>query len=401
MRERDAERERERELVRERDAARSALTEKERRAWKMALADERDGAALMRERAEHDEAERNMQRTQLSYLDTERRFLAQELTKAYRRPWRPLKYFLYMQILKGLAFTTTPFSTAAAARFERSAHKRRPRRFEIPPTDLRDSRTSSLPPKVELTSEVQREIITFSLIDPPDVSIIIHAYKGLDDLETCLRSLSYFQHTEPSFEVILIDDCPSEPVLDNIPDSVGLIKIANRQTLGFPLSCNAGAAVARGRHLCFLGSNANVSSGWLRALVEAAEGTPRVAIAGPMLLDADGSIRDAGWRMLSDGWGRPIGRGRNSRDGAFTYRRFVDCVTGACFLVPSSTFKELGGLDPSYKGGLHAVFDFSFRACALSLRTVYEPRSRVTYRGGWPSGPKSVTNFRRRITLSF
>ena len=151
--------------------------------------------------------------------------------------------------------------------------------------------------------------ITFSSVGLPNVSIIVRVYKGLEDLEACLRSLSYFQHTEPSFEVILIDDCPSEAVLDRIPDSEGLIKITNRQSLGFPLTCNAGAALARGRHLCFLSSNTIVSSGWLRALIETAEETPCAAIVGPMLLNVDGSIQDAGWRMLADGWGRPIGRG--------------------------------------------------------------------------------------------
>ena len=49
-----------------------------------------------------------------------------------------------------------------------------------------------------------------------------------------------------------------------------------------------------------------------------------------MLLNVDGSIQDAGWRILADGWGLSIGRGGNPHDGAYTYRRVVDCVTGAC-----------------------------------------------------------------------
>ena len=64
-------------------------------------------------------------------------------------------------------------------------------------------------------------------------------------------------------------------------------------------------------------------------------------------------------------------------------------MTGSCFLVPAKTFKELGGLDPSYENGLHEEFDFSFRARALNLRTIYEPRSRVTYRGSSSDGAKS------------
>ena len=74
---------------------------------------------------------------------------------------------------------------------------------------------------------------------------------------------------------------------------------------------------------------------WLAPrLVEALDEVPRAAVAGGMLLNVDGTIQDAGWRILGDGWGCPIGRGSDPRNGSYTYRRFVDCVGGACFVVP-------------------------------------------------------------------
>ncbi len=327
-----------------------------------------------------------LQQEQLSRVDNERGFLARELTKAYRRPWRPIKYFVNYYILGGLGFATAPFSPRVASRFKRSADKRSPKRFEIESKPIDGLDVSTVLLDTENSSIKHQKIakkgsIEFPQVDLPEVSIIIAAYKGLDDIEACLYSLSGYKDGETSFEVILVDDCPSEPILGAIPDSKGLIKIANRQNLGFLLSCNAGAAVARGRYLCFLNSDTVVSPGWLSALLKAAAETPCGAIVGPMLLNVDGTIQDAGWRILADGWGRPIGRGGNPCDGAYTYRRVVDCVTGACFLVPASAFKELGGLDPQYAPAFYEEFDFAFRARALGLKTIYEPRSRITHRG--------------------
>jgi len=223
--------------------------------------------------------------------------------------------------------------------------------------------------------------IDFPPVAAPEVSIIIPAHRGLADLETCLRSLSVHRATEPPFEVIVLDDCPDEPVLWAIPSSGGLIKIANEKNLGFLLTCNRGAAAARGRILCFLNSDTVVSAGWLRSLVEALDDMPRAAAAGGMLLNVDGTIQDAGWRILGDGWGCPIGRGSDPRSGSYTYRRLVDCVGGACFVVPRTIWNELGGFDTSYAPAYYEEFDFAFRAKARGLQVIYEPRSRVLHLG--------------------
>jgi len=225
------------------------------------------------------------------------------------------------------------------------------------------------------------QAIYFHYVDEPKVSIIIPVYRGLSDLLNCLCSLVTSIKTEPPFEVILVDDCPEDPVLCAIPDSGGLVKLANEKNLGFLLSCNRGATVARGQYLCFLNSDTIVLRGWLRSLLEAVEETPGAAIAGGMILNPDGSIQDAGWCILRDGWGYPIGRGGNPRNGAYTYRRKVDCVTGACFFVSKKIFQELGGFDPLYAPAFYEEFDFAFRARMNGIKVVYEPRCRIVHLG--------------------
>lgn len=160
-----------------------------------------------------------------------------------------------------------------------------------------------------------------------------------------------------------------------------LIGIPNEENLGFLLSCNRGAAKARGRVLCFLNSDTIVSPGWLSSLVQALDETSSAALSGGMLLNRDGTIQDAGWRIMWNGWGHPLGRGADARDGAYTHRRLVDCVTGACFCVPRTVWKELGGFDLAYVPAFYEEFDLAFRARQKGLKVVYEPRSRVVHTG--------------------
>lgn len=245
----------------------------------------------------------------------------------------------------------------------------------VPPLSVRFDRRSAF--------EVLhgRVPIYFPPLAAPEVSVIIPAYQGLPDLLNCLRSLSLHRATEPAFEVILVDDCPAAPVLHAIPVSGGLVRIANAENLGFLLSCNKGAAEARGRVLCFLNSDTIVSAGWLAALVEALDSSPRAALAGGMLLNQDGSIQDVGWRILDNGWGHPLGRGGDARDGAYTYRRRVDCVGGACFAVPRAVWDDLGGFDVAYAPAYYEEFDLAFRAKAKGLEVIYEPKSEVIHLG--------------------
>jgi GT2 family glycosyltransferase/2-polyprenyl-3-methyl-5-hydroxy-6-metoxy-1,4-benzoquinol methylase/glycosyltransferase involved in cell wall biosynthesis len=223
--------------------------------------------------------------------------------------------------------------------------------------------------------------IYFPPVTAPEVSVVIPVFKGLPALENCLRSLSLSCATEPSFEVVLIDDCPAEPVLWAIPECGGLRKFSNLENRGFLHTCNTGASVARGRIVCFLNSDTIVFAGWLRALVEALDGVPDAGLAGGMLLNADGTIQDAGWRIMGNGWGNPIGRGCDPRNGAYTYRRQVDCVSGACFAITRQLFDELNGFDLLYAPAFYEEFDLAFRARARGRKAIYEPRSRVVHLG--------------------
>lgn len=75
-------------------------------------------------------AQRNRLHSQIAELRNERDFLAGQLIRTYERPWRPVKHRVNSLLLSMLAAAVTPVSRRSAARFQRSAQKRSPSRFE-------------------------------------------------------------------------------------------------------------------------------------------------------------------------------------------------------------------------------------------------------------------------------
>ena len=117
----------------------------------------------------------------------------------------------------------------------------------------------------------------------------------------------------------------------------------NAANLGFVRTCNAGAAIARGKYLFFLNNDTLVKDGWLDELVETFEQVPNVGIAGSKLLFEDGRLQEAGgiiWR-LGDGWN--WGRGRDPADPAFCFLRDADWVSGAALMIERACSRNSAG----------------------------------------------------------
>jgi GT2 family glycosyltransferase len=245
------------------------------------------------------------------------------------------------------------------------------------------------------------EPIYFNKVEEPIVSIIIPVYSGLNDLRNCLKSIAVYANKEPNFEVILVDDCPNNQVIGEIPDSPGLKKMTNDENLGFLLTCNRGAEMAEGKYLCFLNSDTIVTEQWLSSMVQALEETCKAGMVGGMLLNRDGTIQDAGWCILRNGWGHPIGRGENPSNGAYTYRRETDCVTGACFIVYKEIFEKLQGFDVSYAPAFYEEFDLAYRIKENGYKVIYEPGCKVLHLGSSSYGAEKRDELSTRNHLKF
>ena len=213
----------------------------------------------------------------------------------------------------------------------------------------------------------------------PDVSIIVPTYGRLFDTLRCLTSIMMHSGGEATYEVIVADDRPDAPIAPHLREIPGLRIEQNPCNLGFLRSCKRAAGIAAGRYLLFLNNDATVHPGWLAPLVRLADSDPRVGIVGCKLLNADGTVQEAGGIIHSNGWGQPYGRGDDPDKPEYNFVREVDVVIGACFLVRAAAWDEVGGFDERFAPAYYEEFDLAFALRERGWQVLYQPASRVTH----------------------
>ncbi len=221
--------------------------------------------------------------------------------------------------------------------------------------------------------------LRFTPVAEPDVSIVIPAYGRLFDTLRCLHSVMLHSGDAVSYEVIVADDKPAAPIAPRLRAVPGLRVEQNPTNLGFLRSCNRAAAAAAGRHLLLLNNDTSVHPGWLAPLVRVMDDDPRAGIVGAKLLNADGTIQEAGGTLHSNGWGEPYGRGQDPARPEYNFVREVDVVIGACILVRMSAWEDAGGFDDRFAPAYYEEFDLAFTLRARGWRVLYQPMSQVTH----------------------
>ena len=171
--------------------------------------------------------------------------------------------------------------------------------------------------------------------------------------------------------------------METLRDIPGLLLLRNPSNLGFLLSCNAAARVARGRYLHMLNNDTEVRPGTIDALGGAARCPARIS-AWPdrNCLFPDGRLQEAGGILWTDATGWNYGRGENPDRPDFNYLRDVDYCSGASIMVRRSLFEQLGGFDEGFAPAYYEDADLAFRIRAQGQRVVYEPRSVVVHHEG-------------------
>ena len=215
----------------------------------------------------------------------------------------------------------------------------------------------------------------------PDVTVIVPAYKHFFDTYRCLYSVAINAPSGASMQVVLADDCPAKSIAPHFECIPNLSIIVHPENLGFLRGCNRAASLTRGEYVVFLNNDTWVNAGWLDRMLDLARRDPLVAMVGCKLLNADGTIQEAGGVMFEDGWGFPYGRDKDPAGAQYSFVREVDCVIGACFLVRRSAFEEVGGLNELYSPAFFEEFDLAFAFADAGYRIMYQPASVVYHLG--------------------
>ena len=227
-----------------------------------------------------------------------------------------------------------------------------------------------------------------------DVSAVVVSYNSAADLPDCLRSL----RSEGVTEVVVVDNASADSSVEVVqradPDARIVQTGAN---LGFGSAANRGVAVTTGDHVLILNPDTVVEPGTLKALSEALDRDPALALVGPRLENVDGSLYPSvrrfpdltvafGHAFLGLVWARnPATRRYRMLD--WDHDRpaaGVDWVSGACVLVRRSAFDMVGGFDEAYFMYVEDV-DLCWRLGQAGWRIGYEPAGRVVHALGGSS----------------
>lgn len=236
------------------------------------------------------------------------------------------------------------------------------------------------------------------------VSAIVVNYNGGATLRDLVASLA----AGPALDgIVIVDNASSDTSLDflergEFPDA-NIRLVNNPGNRGFAAACNQGAALADSAYLLFINPDCRMDGSALPRLLAVLKDAPRVGMAGPLILNADGSEQRGCRRYLPDprralmrvlGLGKPDAQGRVAGfDLTGTLLPSgpteVEAISGACMLLKRDAYAELGGWDEGYF--LHCEdLDLCMRLGRMGLHTVFVPEARVIHVQGVSSRGRKV-----------
>ncbi|MHB8647900.1 MAG: glycosyltransferase [Thermomicrobiales bacterium] len=245
-----------------------------------------------------------------------------------------------------------------------------------------------------------RQRLSLPQTDDPLVSIVIPVHNGAAHTYMALESIIAHTHGIP-YEVIVVDDGSGDETR-HLLECVDRLRVDSHvSNIGFGESCNHGAAMARGRYLCFLNNDTLVTPGWLDALVESLEGEPTRGAAGAKLVYPGGDLQEAGSIIWRDGTTSAYGRGDDPFAPAYCYLREVDYCSAACLVVRAALFRSLGGFDARYAPAYYEDADLCMRLREAGYAVMYVPRAVVIHAEHGSSGQGMAMRLQERNRALF
>ncbi|HTZ66994.1 MAG TPA: glycosyltransferase family 2 protein, partial [Roseiarcus sp.] len=372
-------------LIAELNAAREVRAIAEARAAQFEA--ERDSAAAAHESL----------RSLVAHLVGERAYLAGQLTRAYQRPWKPIRLAFHHHLLRVLSAASGPISEGLSARLASSAEKRSPKRFDrfLSPPGAPAPKRWPFGPITESDNEKplsHADVVSLRLpaSDHPLVSIIIPSFGKPRLTFQCLKSIAASPPPTP-FEVIVTDDASGDPSVELLREVAGIRLEINPTNLGFLKTSNRSAEFARGEYLFFLNNDTLLCEGWLEPLLAVFDRFPDAGLVGSKLLFPDGTLQEAGGIVWNDGSAWNYGRSDDPDKPEYNYVRETDYISGCAILIPRALWAKLGGFDELFAPAYCEDSDLAFRVRRAGRKVYYCPFSAIVHLEGLSLG-KDVTS---------
>lgn len=250
-----------------------------------------------------------------------------------------------------------------------------------------------------------------------ELSTVVVTYRSRDTLPECLAALEAAA-AGLAHETVVVDNASGDGVLDLIArDHPGVRGIANRENVGYARAVNQGIAATTGEFVLVMNPDCVLDPGALTALRAYLRAHPRTAVAGPMILDSDGTLQYSArafpdhltfffnrYSLLT----RLFPNNRFSRrylltDWDHASVREVDWLSGACLMVRRAAIDQVGAMDERFFMFNEDV-DWCRRMKLADWAVTYVPEARVVHHIGASRkkvAPKVIVERHRGMSYYF
>lgn len=228
----------------------------------------------------------------------------------------------------------------------------------------------------------------------PSLSVIVVTYNAEAFIADCLRSVKS-QRTGATQRIVVVDNASGDATAARVREvAPEALFIPSAMNAGFAAANNTGIRRCDAGDVLLLNPDTRMHPGSLEALAGYLDDHPSTGIAGPKLLNADGSLQRTGiafpsiWNLCADLFGL---------DRLFPHSRFfgrhrrlylnpeepaeVDFLQGSCLLMRRSVLDAVGLLDEQFFMYFEET-DLCRRVRDAGWTVAYVPGAVVTHLGG-------------------
>lgn len=229
----------------------------------------------------------------------------------------------------------------------------------------------------------------------PQVSVLIVSYNVKQFLDQTILSIRRSDFSG-NIETVVVDNNSFDGTPEFIRDQYPDIKlITNDENRGFGKAVNQAAAAARGDYLLILNPDTVLQENTIHTLQRYLDRNPRVGLAGPKILNADGTLQAACKRSFPTlkvaapkilGLNKIFPRARWANKYNLSYldpdtTHAVDAVSGSCMFLSTALYQSLGGFDERFFM-FGEDLDICYRVRQNGLQVVYLAETQIIHYQG-------------------